>query len=108
MKNLVNIKLVLFITVVLSSTSCAQKEAEPEIEKVETFESIKEGVSLDDARASLRGKFTEFKTGSQPDIDLIILEDGRQLVFVDNVLTNKNTPAEIDSVVNARNAQQQD
>jgi len=108
MKILVNIKLVLFIAVVLIFTSCAQKEAEPEIEKVETFESIKEGVSLDDARASLRGKFTELKTGSQPDIDLIILEDGRQLVFVDNVLTNKNTPAEIDSVVNARNAQQQD
>jgi len=104
MKILVNIKLVLLIAVLLISTSCAQKEAEPEIEKVETFESIEMGISLDDARASLRGKFTEHKTGSQPDIDLIILEDGSQLVFVDNVLTNKNTPAEIDSVVNARNA----
>jgi len=108
MKSLVNIKLVLFITVLLISTSCAQNEAQPEIEKVETFESIEMGISLDDARASLRGKFTEHKTGSVPDIDLIILEDGRQLVFVDNVLTNKNTPAEIDSVVNARNAQKQD
>jgi len=108
MTSLVNVKLVLFIAVLLISTSCTQKEAEPESEKVETFESIKEGISLDEARASLRGKFTEHKTGSKPDIDLIILEDGRQLVFVDNVLTNKNTPAEIDSVVNARNAQQED
>lgn len=108
MKIPVNIKLILFSAVLLISTSCAQNEAEPEVEKVETFESIEKGISLDDARATLRGKFTEHKTGSQPDIDLIILEDGRQLVFVDNVLTNKNTPSEIDSIVNARNAQQQD
>jgi hypothetical protein len=101
------LKLILFFAV-LFIAACTRNEANPESEKVETYESIEKGVSLEDARASLRGKFTEHKTGSQPDIDLIILEDGRQLVFVDNVLTNKNTPAEIDSVVNARNAQKQE
>jgi hypothetical protein len=107
MKNLVNIKLVLLFAVLLI-TACTRNEANPESEKVETFESIEKGISLEDARASLRGKFTEHKTGSKPDIDLIISEDGRQLVFVDNVLTDKNTPSEIDSVVNARNVQQQE
>lgn len=108
MKNPVNIKLVLLFAVLLIATSCTQNEANSESERVETFESIEKGMSLEDARASLRGTFTELKAGSNPDVDIIILEDGNQLVFIDNVLTDKNTAAEIEKAIEIRRSVEQE
>lgn len=82
--------------------SCTPQEEALETPQSLTFETIEKGTSLEDARGSLAEEFTEFKPGSSPDMDVIILEDGRQLIFTDKVLTDKNTVEEIEKVVNTR------
>lgn len=102
MKNSINLTLIAACTTLLISIACTRDQNDPTTSKAETFESIEKGVSLEDARASLSGEYSEYKAGSKPDIDIIMYEDGRQLVFIDNVLTDKNTASKVDSVLKMR------
>lgn len=64
-----------------------------------TFDTIEKGTSLEDAKTSLAADYEEYNIGSNPDIDVLKFADGRQLVFTDDILTDKNTEADLEEAL---------
>lgn len=100
--------LALVFVILVFSSACTQDGSKRENSGFKTFESIEKGVSLETARASLDETFTEYNVGRQPKIDVMLLGDGRQLVFVDNVLTDKNRADDVDVAKNSREGSEKD
>ena len=100
--------MVLVLFVLVLTYACTRDGSNQDNSRIETFESIETGASLETARASLDEKFSEYHVGSQPKINVMLLDDGRQLVFVDNVLTDKNRVDDVDVAKNSREGSEKD
>jgi hypothetical protein len=103
MKVLKTLKSITITVLLLASISCSNNSEKSSGDvQAFTFESIAMGTSLEDARELLAEKYTEYHVGSNPQIDVMMFENGNQLGFTDGVLTAKNTAEEMDKAMGDR------